>query len=314
LPDNTFSIDGQLTPEFKVAKIGYSSDNKLVALGSRNLELQGCCLGLVIMKYNTNGSNDVSFNNGNPVLFKYSSENDLPVTLIIEPENTITALFAPFNSDKQYGIAKFGPNGLPVTGWGINGILTGTGTDFPQNWEDGFKLNNGGFVFAGRDQFDFHILNILITEANGSPDNNFSSDGIGKISFAPALQFELAGILLRPGGKIIAGGNESPPSGGIFNEVSLNAVITQINTTATISQIYTMSKPGNWSDPANWQNNQIPPATITPGMEVIINPGGNGEALLDINIIVQFGGKIVIKPRKKLQVAANLTVPAITTE
>jgi hypothetical protein len=145
------------------------------------------------------------------------------------------------------------------------------------------------------------------------PDNSFSTDGLGEVSFGEDSDYELAGLFLKPGGKIMVGGNATDPSDPNQN-YSYKAVLTQLKTSSTIAVTYTLINPGNWSNAANWQNGQVPPSTITAGTEIIINPGGNGEATLDTNVVVLTGGKIIVKPGKKLNVAANLTVPAITTE
>jgi uncharacterized delta-60 repeat protein len=310
--DNSFSEDGKLIPNYAAGKLSYTTDNKIFALGSRNKDLNGCCMGLAIGKYNTNGSNDNSFNGSGVVYFKYSTDDDMPVALILEPANEVTVLFSPFNSNRDYGIAKFNNNGTPVSGWGINGVLTVAGSGFSQYWQDGVKLENGGFVFAGQNETDEYILNILKTLPNGLPDNSFSTNGIGDISFQPALAYQLSGLVLKPGGKLLAGGNELVEN--LFNNESLNAVITQIKTSASVALVYTMINPGNWSNPANWQGGQLPPSTIPAGTEVIVNPSGNGEAVLDINVVVQSGGKITIKPGKKFIVVSSLKVPSITTQ
>lgn len=72
--------------------------------------------------------------------------------------------------------------------------------------------------------------------------------------------------------------------------------------------VYTFTGNGNWSDPANWQNSQVPPAILTPGSAIYIDPQVNGTCLLNIPYTVAPGASITVISGKKFEVNGNLTI------
>ncbi len=66
--------------------------------------------------------------------------------------------------------------------------------------------------------------------------------------------------------------------------------------------VYTFTGNGDWNNAANWSGNVVAPATIPPGVEVIINNAAGGQTTFTGNLIVQPGGKLTILPGKTLQV------------
>lgn len=307
--DNSFSGDGKMNASFSARMFDYNSDNKMVLFGFKSTDAGGCCDGLAVMRLTTNGAADNSFNGGVARTIQYSPEYETPVHIENETDNAVTLLFNPFNSAKEYAIAKLNPSGATVAGWGTNGILAGDAADYGY-WTLGTPLPGGGYLFASSGE---ETLKLLKVNASGAPDNSFGVNGIGTVFFPGIELFDLRGLVLQSGGKIIAAGNQQ-----IFDENGFNSykycILTRLKISAGVSEIFTMINPGTWNNAANWLNGQIPPSVIPSGTEVIINPGGNGEAILNINVTVQQGGKITVKPGKKLNVASNLTVPGITNQ
>lgn len=60
-----------------------------------------------------------------------------------------------------------------------------------------------------------------------------------------------------------------------------------------------------WSKPANWLNGKVL-TLINDGMEVVVNPGGDGILILDIEVMVNNGGILTIAPGKQLIINGNL--------
>jgi len=74
------------------------------------------------------------------------------------------------------------------------------------------------------------------------------------------------------------------------------------------SVVYTFTGNGNWSDSNNWQNGNVPPASIQPGNLIIINPSGSGQCLLDIPYTVAPGASLTVMPGKQLVLPSQLTI------
>lgn len=74
----------------------------------------------------------------------------------------------------------------------------------------------------------------------------------------------------------------------------------QISSTMT----YTFIGSGNWDVAANWSNSLVPPAVLPPCGEIIINPVGNDECVLNVTMTLSPGAKITVAPGKKFRVSS----------
>ncbi|WP_153798749.1 ELWxxDGT repeat protein [Foetidibacter luteolus] len=63
--------------------------------------------------------------------------------------------------------------------------------------------------------------------------------------------------------------------------------------------LYIFNGTGDFDDPANWLNNQMPPQDVPGGVEVVIDPVGNGECILNVPLNLK-GGKLTVKQGAKL--------------
>jgi hypothetical protein len=71
---------------------------------------------------------------------------------------------------------------------------------------------------------------------------------------------------------------------------------------------YRFTGTGNWTVASNWLNNNIPPAILPPGGEIIIDPINIGECVVNTPQTISAGGKIVINQNKKIVVNGNLQI------
>jgi len=70
--------------------------------------------------------------------------------------------------------------------------------------------------------------------------------------------------------------------------------------------VYSFTGSGNWNVAANWSNNAIPPAILPSCSEIIINPAGSTECILNVSQTIKPGGKLTVTTGKKLRVVGNL--------
>jgi hypothetical protein len=71
---------------------------------------------------------------------------------------------------------------------------------------------------------------------------------------------------------------------------------------------YNFTGNGNWSDNANWQYHLVPPSTLVPGNEIMIDPVAGGTCTLDIPFTLSAGTKLSVKNGKNFLVKGNLVV------
>ena len=67
--------------------------------------------------------------------------------------------------------------------------------------------------------------------------------------------------------------------------------------------VYEFIGSGNWTTASNWTNGLVPPLTLTNAAEVIINPTGTTECVVDVvNQTISAGTKVTVKQGKKIRV------------
>lgn len=71
---------------------------------------------------------------------------------------------------------------------------------------------------------------------------------------------------------------------------------------------FTFTGNGNWSTAANWNNSLVPPTNLPHGSQIIINPTGTGECVLDVQQKVSSSAAITVQAGKKFRIAGNLLV------
>ena len=71
--------------------------------------------------------------------------------------------------------------------------------------------------------------------------------------------------------------------------------------------MYSFTGAGNWSIEGNWEGNAIPPAILTGCSQILINPGGNAECILNIPMqLVPSGTSITVLPGKRFRIPGNV--------
>jgi len=90
---------------------------------------------------------------------------------------------------------------------------------------------------------------------------------------------------------------------GTLMDVVSNLVVITIP-----APVYTFTGNGNWNIPANWANNLIPPAKLLSCSEIIVDPSGTRECILNVPQVVAPGAKITVVAGKKFRVNGNMLI------
>ncbi|MEO6289441.1 MAG: hypothetical protein ABIO76_05950, partial [Ginsengibacter sp.] len=75
-----------------------------------------------------------------------------------------------------------------------------------------------------------------------------------------------------------------------------------------LGDIYTFNGDGNWDTPANWANSNMPPAALSSGSEIIIDPPAGKSCVLNIPYNLSSAARITIVSGKIFVVQGNLVV------
>jgi hypothetical protein len=94
----------------------------------------------------------------------------------------------------------------------------------------------------------------------------------------------------------------------IFSNATSKEISSVPLTLEKLEPIYRFTGSGNWNIPANWENGKMPPQHVLHCAEIIIDPAGTGECILNTSQIVAPGAKITIVTGKKFRVIGDVLV------
>ncbi len=200
--NNTFSDD-------VVYSVKALSDNKIIISGYTYLnEINGNDFAMI--KLNTDGSLDTSFNNSGKLIDDYGG-SEYFVCLTIDSENNIyVGGLSSFNSLTSVAFGKYSLDGVLVTNFGNQGkVITSSNTGNYMSISDIVVGQDGSIVCAGSDYNPNSLTSdmlLLKYTLNGNLDTTFDSDGIF-IKDYNNLSDNLSALKIKSDGKILCGGN-----------------------------------------------------------------------------------------------------------
>ena len=198
------------------------------------------------------------------------------------------AVFMGAGSNRFAGGAGDGFNGLTAAavlmGAGSNGYAGGNGDGFYGVTSPAIALGAGSNGYAGGSGDGFHGLSAT-------------------------------GILMGAGSNGYAGGNGD----GFTTALSATQPLIIANTrftggsgdgfsSASAIRSYTFIGTGNWDLNTNWQYFTIPPPSLPANFEIIINPAGSTECILNTPQTILPGAKMTIMAGKTLRILGNLLI------
>ena len=164
----------------------------------------------------------------------------------------------------------------------INYMVSGNavaGTDYTVQYVDSQKLNTVHTSSEGS-----------ITLFKNTTQTRLRIRPVGNSFFEPNKTIRL---ILAEGGDYQLGTNITA-SGTIVNDDT--------------PTVYTFTGNGNFTNNGNWVNGAKPPAVLEIGSEIIIDPGGNGECILDTPLTIKPGAKLTVAPGKVLRLVNGLQI------
>lgn len=98
-------------------------------------------------------------------------------------------------------------------------------------------------------------------------------------------------------------GDENSASSSFYD-----GFVVRFGTGGSAAVSYSFTGSGNWSDPANWQGGQTPPANVPSGVVITINPAGTNECVLDIPVTLSPGAILNVAENKRFRINGNLQI------
>ena len=206
--DSTFDGDGIVTTSINSSgglanAVAIQPDGKIITAG-------GCAGDFAVVRYNTDGSLDSTFDGDGTVTTPVLGGNDIAYSVALEPDGQIVAAGGAVFSNIlfDFAIVRYNGDGSLDTGFSGDGKMT---TAFPGGDEtarsvaiqpDG-KIVAAGYTQGGGNSGDFALLRC---NADGSLDTTF--DGDGQLTSHISDQFDGASsVAIGADGKILAVGH-----------------------------------------------------------------------------------------------------------
>lgn len=209
--DITFSNDGWVTTNFSSSdEEGYAvalqSDDKIVVAGMAYI--LGNYIDFALVRYNTDGSLDSSFDADGWVTTDFTGDADYGRSIAIQQDGKIVV--AGYGGFGDFALARYNSNGSLDAAFGNAGQVT---TDFGATSDFGYAVvlqPDGKIVVAGTANMgstgsDFALARY---NSNGSLDTSFHSDGRVTTDFNSIYDNGYA-LALQQDGKIIVAGYTS---------------------------------------------------------------------------------------------------------
>ncbi len=217
--DMSFNGTGMVTTPFggyssAAYSVAIQSDGKLVVAGSSNDSL-------AVVRYDTNGSLDTSFNGSGRVTTPIGNGAGLKMTVAIQSDGKIVGAGSSINGNKEnFAIVRYNTNGSLDTSFNGNGkVITSIGNSSNDEAEGIAIQSDGKIVVAGSsDDFNAGSNNTVAVvryNANGSLDTSFN--GIGKVNLDEAVYPR--SVAIQGNGRIVVAGTSWGGAGINFTAV-----------------------------------------------------------------------------------------------
>ncbi|MCD9187272.1 MAG: hypothetical protein LUM44_12630 [Pyrinomonadaceae bacterium] len=224
--DTSFDTDGKVTTAISSYEdlgraVAIQADGKIIIAG---YSFTGTNYDFVLVRYNTNGSLDTSFDGDGKAITGVLSSTDQAYAVKLQADGKIIAAGYTYNgSNIDFALVRYNTNGSLDTSFDFDGkVITPVLTSTDQI--NALSIQpDGKIVAAGQSRngtyYDFALVRY---NTNGSLDTSFDTDG--KLTTLIAVSSdEVKGVAVQPDGKIVAAGYTNPGIGADYNLIRYNA-------------------------------------------------------------------------------------------
>ena len=207
--DTTFDGDGKVTTDFGNSDdFAYSaavqSDGKILVAGE---SFNGSNRDFALMRYNSNGSLDTTFDGDGKVTTDFGNSNDFANSVAIQSNGKILVAGQSFNDNNwDFTLTRYNSNGSLDTTFDSDGKVT---TDFGNSDDDGaFSVaiqSDGKIVVAGYSYNRDLQFALTRYNSNGSLDTTFAFDGMVTTAVGNSADGAYS-VAIQSDGKIVAAG------------------------------------------------------------------------------------------------------------
>lgn len=207
-PDNTFGVGGKVVTDFssyddKLNAVALQPDGKIVCCGTTN---NGIDNDFVVVRYNSNGTLDASFNSTGAIQIPIGSDYDVAEDIAIQSDGKIVVVGYSASPGYLFAVARLNTDGTPDLTFSIDGkVTTAIGASSDRAWAVAIQPD-GKIVVAGTSYNANVDVALVRYNTDGTLDTGFDMDG-KKIFMFGSEEDACYDVLVRADGKIIVGGS-----------------------------------------------------------------------------------------------------------
>ncbi len=216
--DTTFDSDGKVTtdigPNDDALSIAIQSDGKIIIGGGSDASGS---LETTLIRYNSNGSLDTTFNSDGIALINFAISNDAAYSVAIQSdEKIIAAGYADLGGQVVFALLRLNANGSLDTTFDTDGKVT---TNFGSFYDGAYSValqTDGKIIASGyssNGSQDFFATARYNT--TGSLDTTFDTDGKITTAFG-SLGDSAKAVAIQSDGKFVVAGYSETVSGTVF--------------------------------------------------------------------------------------------------
>ena len=221
--DNTFDADGIATTTFSGSNgdianaLLIQTDGKIILAASHH---NGSRQDFAILRYNSNGSLDNSFDTDGKLTTAIGSSDDIAYSIAMQTDGKIVvAGQSDISGNNDFVLVRYNSNGSLDNSFDTDGKLT-ISIGFAQDEAALAIQANGNILIAGSNGSNFIAARF---NANGSLDNTFDGDGIAITPVGIASSAEATSMEIETDGKILVAGFAFVAPGRDFALVRYNS-------------------------------------------------------------------------------------------
>lgn len=200
----TKNIAANKSVEGDIAGVGVQSDGKIIVCGRGNF---GGALGIVVLRYTSDGFIDRSFGEDGAVFTPEFGETNYPLELTLDQQGKIVIVAASFveGENSSFAVFRFNGDGTLDESFGVHGSVrtkVAFGNDVPR----AVKIDEDGDIVVGG--FSGNNKYVVVRyNSNGTLDINFGNAGVASIFFNDDGVDTLHALVIQKNGEIVVGGD-----------------------------------------------------------------------------------------------------------
>ena len=189
--------------------VAVQSDGKIVLSGSTRSD--NPYNAFAIVRYDANGRLDTSFSGDGKVITNVGGANSNAYDVVVQTDGKILVSGRTEFNGGQMALVRYNPDGTPDEGFGSNGIVIGTSSD----WPGGIAVQADGKIAVASNTSNGSVSHCAMVRylANGSLDTTFNGTGkvitpVGSADSATAIAIQSDGKIVLAGNAIISGNQD----------------------------------------------------------------------------------------------------------